>query len=109
IITGYLPSAIGRNTSARSTTPSSISIGASQSIFIPSRISDFISDASATVRFGGRGNANIEGGSDERACSKTPPSSASASRPTLGARPEPGQTALHFMRDAVVAALDDAG
>src|SRR3954454_4578887 len=24
-------------------------------------------------------------------------------------RPEPGQTALHFMRDAVVAALDDAG
>src|SRR5215208_1287976 len=24
-------------------------------------------------------------------------------------RPEPGQTALHFMRDAVVAALKDAG
>ena len=24
-------------------------------------------------------------------------------------RPEPGQTALHFMRDAVVAALNDAG
>jgi len=33
-MTGYLPSATGRNTSARSTTPSSMAIGASQSIRI---------------------------------------------------------------------------
>src|SRR5690349_23674328 len=62
MITGYLPSATGRNTSARSTTPSSISIGASQSIFIPSRISDFISDASATVLFGGRRTLTLKVG-----------------------------------------------
>src|ERR1043166_1039800 len=62
MITGYFPSATGRNTSARSTTPSSISIGASQSIFIPSRISDFISNASATVSFGGRGTLTLKVG-----------------------------------------------
>src|ERR1700748_1974852 len=60
MITGYLPSATGRNTSARSTTPSSISIGASQSIFIPSRISDFMADAPATVVLAGHANAHIE-------------------------------------------------
>src|SRR5215216_5617864 len=41
MITGYLPSVMGRNTSARSTSPSSIGIGTSQSIRIPSRISLF--------------------------------------------------------------------
>src|SRR5215475_1754988 len=44
MITGYLPSAMGRNTSARSTSPSSIEIGTSQSIRIPSLISLFSPD-----------------------------------------------------------------
>src|SRR5574341_457465 len=42
MITGYRPSAIGRKTSARRTIPSSIAMGTSQSIRIPSRISLFV-------------------------------------------------------------------
>src|SRR6185295_2875355 len=40
MITGHLPSLIGRYTSQRSTTPSSILIGTSQSMRMPSRISE---------------------------------------------------------------------
>src|SRR6516165_9668016 len=40
---GYRPSRAGRNTSARRTMPSSISIGMSQSMCMPSRISVFVS------------------------------------------------------------------
>src|ERR1700722_150261 len=40
---GQRPSASGRNTSARNTTPSSIAMGASQSMRMPSRVPDFIS------------------------------------------------------------------
>src|SRR5688572_7414675 len=42
MITGYWPLPTGRNTSARSTTPSSMVMGASQSMCMPSRVSDFI-------------------------------------------------------------------
>src|SRR4051794_21639896 len=62
MITEYLPSATGRNTSARSTTPSSISIGASQSIFIPSRISDFISDGLLLFFLAGGGTLTLKAG-----------------------------------------------
>src|SRR5580704_182274 len=41
-MTGNLPSPTGRNTSARNVTPSSISIGTSQPICMPSRSSDIV-------------------------------------------------------------------
>src|SRR2546423_4588082 len=39
-MTGYFPSLIGRNPSARSTRPSSMVIGTSQSVRMPSRVSE---------------------------------------------------------------------